>query len=316
MSEPKVFVGIDVSGDELEVCVLPEGRTWHTTNDDKGIEGLAKELRALGPAVIVMEGTGGLEVDAATGLSATALPVAVLNPRWIRDFAKSMGVLAKTDSLDAKVLAQYAQRMRPEPRAPKDEDTQQLDALVKRRRALNKMLTAEKNRLKRAHKIEEPNIRAHIEWLKKSIKEIQKELERRIEKSPLWHQKYEILCSVPGVGPVLATTLLADFPELGRLNRRQSAALAGVAPFNCDSGRFKGQRRIWGGRAAVRTALYMSILSAISHNPVIKRFYRRLTANGTMSKVAMTACMRKLLTILNVMIRRGTSWDVERTASG
>lgn len=316
MNSNEIFVGIDVSKAALDMALLSEkgGEPLQhcDTNSEEGIQEVTKRLKKVSPALVVLEATGGLEVPLAGALGATGIPVAVVNPRQVRDFAKAKGILAKTDSIDAAVLAMFAEAIRPTPRPLKDEQMQELDALVTRRRQLVDMLTAEKNRLSRAPKRVQKNIKAHIHWLKKRLDEVNKDLDKAVKTSPLWREKDELIQSTPGVGPVLSITLLADVPELGILNRRQIAALVGVAPFNRDSGTLKGKRTVWGGRANVRSVLYMATLAAVKHNPVLKAFYRRLRDAGKKPKVALTACMRKLLTILNSMIKTSTPWDPNR----
>lgn len=309
MDDSKVFVGIDVSKSELEVGILPDSRTWKTSNDQKGLSELVKSLRDLSPAIIVMEATGGLQMPAAGMLAAAGLPVVVINPRQVRHFAKALGILAKTDRIDALVLAQYGEKMRPEPRPLKDEQTQELEALLTRRRQLVEILTAEQNRLKTASRGVASNIRAHITWLNQNIQDVDKDLTISVKSTPIWREKDEIIQSFTGAGRVLSFTLLAGVPELGLLNRRKTGALVGVVPFNRDSGRFKGKRSIWGGRAHVRAVLYMATLAAIRFNPVIKQFHKRLVEAGKKPKVAITACMHKVLTILNALVRKGTRWD-------
>jgi transposase len=309
MESSDVFVGIDVSKANLDVCVLPEEKGWTIPNDESDIKKLVKRLKRLAPNRIVMEATGVFHLSAAAAMAVAGLPVVIMNPRQVRDFAKSIGLLAKTDRIDARALAQYGQSVRPEVRPLKDEQTRELEALVTRRDQLMKMITAEKNRLSAAPERMRSEIGEHITWMKKRVKELDKDLDQFIKSSPLWREKNAIIRSVPGVGPVLCTSLLAKVPLLGQINRRTLAALVGVAPLNCDSGAFKGQRRIWGGIASVRCILYMATLSAIQHNPVIRAFYARLLQAGKKKKVAITACMRKLLTILNSMVRDGTVWD-------
>lgn len=303
-----VYVGIDVSKAQLDIGVRPTNERWQVENSLEGIEELVKKLVKFAPALIVLEATGGYEMAAAATLAGAGLPVAVVNPRQVRDFAKSLGRLAKTDKIDAHVLARFGEAVRPEPRALPDEQTQQLQALLTRRRQIIEMLVAEKNRMRLAHKGVMAGLTEHIAWLEKRLDELDKDLHDLLKNSPIWREKDDLLRSVPGVGPVLATTLLAELPELGLLNRKKIAALVGVAPFNCDSGKMHGKRAIWGGRASVRAVLYMATLSATRCNPVIRTFYDRLIQAGKEAKVALTACMRKLLTILNTMIHNHTPW--------
>lgn len=311
MAESQVFVGIDVSKDRLDVAVVPGEEHWTVANDGKGIASLAGRLEALNPALIVLEATGGLEIPATGELAAAGLPVVVVNPRQTRDFAKATGKLAKTDTIDALVLARFGEAVRPEVRPLKDEQTQELNALVLRRRQLLGMLTAEKNRLNVAPRSIHNDIKAHIRWLEKRLDKVDKGLNQAVRESPFWREKDDLLKSVPGVGPVLSATLLACLPELGTLNRKEIAALVGVAPLNRDSGTFRGARKVWGGRANVRTALYMSTLAATRHNPVIRDFYNRLAGSGKPGKVALTACMRKLLVILNTILKTQTPWKMD-----
>jgi len=308
MKAEDVFVGIDVSKDRLDVALFSEGQSWSVGNDDRGIAQLVSQLRELRPELVVMEATGGLEIGVAAELGVAGMPVAIVNPRHVRDFAKALGILAKTDRLDAHVLAKFAQAVRPEPRALADVQTRQLEALVTRRRQVVEMITAERNRLHKALPAVQPRIKQHIAWLEQELKALDGDLHDSIRNSPIWREKEELLRSVPGVGPVLTCTLLAELPELGRLNRKQIAALVGVAPLNRDSGKLHGRRTTWGGRASVRVALYMATLAATQHNAVIKAFYERLIAAGKLRKVALVACMHKLLIILNSMLQHQTSW--------
>ena len=308
MRTPTWFVGIDVSKQQLDIAVRPSGESWTVAADEAGVSALVTRLRTLGPTLIVLEATGGLEVALAGALAAAALPVAVVNPRQVRDFARATGLLAKTDRLDAQCLAHFADAVRPPARALPDAQAQELSALLQRRRQLVDMLTAEKNRLQIAPRRIRPQIQTHIEWLQQQIRQFDDELRDLIRTSPLWRETEDLLRSAPGVGPVLATTLVAALPELGRLTRQQIAALVGVAPLNRDSGTLRGRRTVWGGRAPVRRVLYMSTLAAVRHNPVLAAFYQRLRAAGKAPKVALTACMRKLLTILNAMLKHRTRW--------
>jgi transposase len=308
MTDGLVFIGIDVAKARLDIAVRPDRDTWQTTNDASGIAELVARLDHRQPTLIVLEATGGYERPVAASLVAAGLPVAVVNPRQIRDFAKATGKLAKTDTLDAHVLAHFADAVRPAPRPPPDADTQALAAILARRRQLVAMLTAEQNRLHTAPTAIRERIGAHIGWLEEELQDIDTELARTIADDPIWRERDALLRSVPGVGPVLATTLLAEPPQLGTLTRHQVAALAGVAPLNRDSGSRRGIRTVWGGRARVRGALYMAALVATRYNPVIRAFYERLCAAGKPKKVALTACMRKLLTILNALLAHRTPW--------
>jgi transposase len=302
------FVGIDVSKDTLDVTIRPEGDLWTVKNDEKGIQVLVNRLQKRKPTLVVLEATGGLQMPAVVALASARLPVVVINPRQIRDFAKAVGKLAKTDPIDSGVIAHFGEAVRPQIRPLRDAETQELADLLARRRQLVDMATAEKNRLNTATKRVRKDIKAHIAWLEKRIKDVDTDFSQKIKQSPLWREKDEILQSVPGVGPVLSVTLLAGLPELGTLNRQEVAALVGLAPLNRDSGRHKGTRCVWGGRANVRSVLYMSTMSAIRWNPVIGPFYQRLMQAGKKHKVATTACARKLLTILNAMVKTNTPW--------
>lgn len=308
MSEQHLWIGIDVSKQHLDAAAVPTGEVWHVANDEAGIAALTSALKEQGVTLVVLEATGGLEVPVAAALTLVGVPVAVVNPRQARDFAKAVGRLAKTDRIDAQILARFAEAVKPEPRALPTEDAQGLAALVARRRQLTEMLVMEQNRLASAPYALRKDIQAHVEWLKQRLKDNDKDLRKLLKASPVWREKDNLLQSVPGVGPVASATLLARLPELGRLNRKQIASLVGVAPLNCDSGKFKGKRMIWGGRADVRQALYMAALSASIWNPVLKEFYNRLLAAGKPKKLALTAVMRKLLTMLNAMARDNCAW--------
>jgi transposase len=304
-----IFVGIDLSKACLDVAVRPQNKRWSVANDEPGIDSLVASMKAMHPTLIVLEATGGLEMPLVAALAAAELPVVVVNPRQVRDFAKATGTLAKTDTLDAGMLAWFGEAVRPEVRPLKDSQAQELAALITRRRQLVVMLTAEKNRLNTAPRRVRKDITAHIKWLEKRLKDVNSDLGKSLRQTPAWREKDDLLQSAPGVGFVVSVTLLAVLSELGRLNRRQIAALVGLAPFNRDSGQFRGTRSIWGGRAEIRAALYMGTLSAIRHNPIIREFYLRLTSAGKGHKVAITACMRKLLTILNTMVKNNTRWQ-------
>lgn len=308
MSETSINVGIDVSKDSLDVA-LSSGERFSMANDENGISGLAKRLKELQPERIVLEATGGYEQRLVAELAMNALPVIVVNPRQVRDFAKALGRLAKTDAMDAEVLMHFAQAVKPESRALPDEQTRELEALVVRRRQLLGIVLAERQRLAKAPAVVRQDIRAHITWLIKRLKDADRQLGATLRASPVWREREQLLKPVKGVGRVLLSTLCASLPELGRLNRRQIAALVGVAPFNFDSGKFKGKRCCWGGRADVRAVLYMATLSAKRFNPPIRIFYERLIGAGKPKKVALTACMRKLLGILNAIVRDRTQWN-------
>ncbi len=304
-----IFVGIDVSKAHLDVAVRPLGEQWQVDNTLEGISQLVEKVGQYSPALIIMEATGGYEAASASALAVAGLAVAVINPRQARDFAKSLGRLAKTDRIDAAVLARFGEAVRPEPRKLSDEQTVQLQALMVRRRQLLEMIVAEKNRVALSHAAVRQRVIEHIAWLENELSEIDTDLRDHLQTSPIWCEKDDLLRSVPGVGVVTSTTLLAELPELGLLNRKKIAALVGVAPYNCDSGNMHGKRAIWGGRAAVRTALYMATLSATRYNSVIRAHYKHLKDEGKSSKVALVACMRKLLTILNAIIHSGDAWN-------
>lgn len=309
MTTPTLFCGIDVSKDRLDVSLLPGGECWSVANDPSGTKQLADRLRELGPTLTVLEATGGYEMGAAAALAHASVPLVIINPRQVRDFARSTGQLAKTDRIDAQMLALFGERMRPEPQTLPDADAQLLDALLTRRRQLIEMITAEKNRRGFAPAALKKSITKHITWLERQLSGVDGDIERMIQESALWRAKENLLRSVPGVGPVLSRTLVAELPELGTLGRKQIAALVGVAPLARDSGKLRGRRSVWGGRAGVRATLYMGAMVAARHNPVIREFYQRLIAAGKPKKVALTACMRKLITILNAMVRTQTPWN-------
>jgi transposase len=305
----ETFVGIDVCKARLDVAIYQANEARSFDNTAAGIDKLVAWLQPQEPALVVLEATGGYELPAACALAAALIPLAVVNPRQTRDFAKSIGKLAKTDRIDAAVLAHFAQAVRPPVRPLPDIEARELQALVARQRQLREMLTAEMNRLGMAPKVVQARISKHIAWLKKELGAVDDDLDRTIRSSPVWREKDELLRTVPSIAHKISAKLVARLPQLGELNRRQIAALVGVAPFNRDSGGHRGTRSIWGGRADVRAALYMATLSALRCNPVIREFYRRLKASGKASKVALVACMRKLLTILNAMLRSGTPWQ-------
>lgn len=309
MKVSPIFIGIDVSKARLDVAVRPSGESESVSNDEGGIKALVKRLGEIHPALIVLEATGGFERPVTRALASAELPVVVVNPRQVRDFAKATGQLAKTDSIDALVLAHFAEAVRPAVRPLPDEVTLELRALIARRRQLTEMIVAEGNRLSAASKAVRKSVKAHLRWLEVELKRADKDLDQGIRQSPIWQENEDLLRSVPSIGPVVSRTLLAELPELGRLNRKQIAALVGIAPLNRDSGTFRGRRSIWGGRATVRAALYMAALVASRRNPVIRVFYKRLREAGKAPKVALVACMRKLLTILNAMIKHKTRWS-------
>lgn len=305
----RVVIGIDVAKATLDVWVAPEGVGSTVTNDAAGIAELVQQVRERGAGLVVLEATGGYEYAVVVALSAADLAVAVVNPRQVRDFARATGRLAKTDRIDAQILARFGTAIRPDARPLPSEEIRDLDALVTRRRQLGEMLQAERNRLGLARGAVAKQLRQHIIWLARQIKAVEDDLQRRIEASPVWRAKEDLLRSVPGVGPTTAFTLLAELPELGTLSGREIAALVGVAPFARDSGTHRGKRVIWGGRASVRTCLYMAALSASQHNPHLKVFYQRLLTAGKPKKLALTACIRKLVVILNAMVAQSTPWD-------
>ena len=303
-----IFVGIDVSKNWLDVAVHEQGEVWRVSNDEAGMVSLVKRLKKLKPQLIVLEPTGGFEMLVVAELSQAGLPVAVVNAKRVRDFAKATGQFAKTDKLDARVLAHFAAAVRPEVRSLRSEEEEQLTALLTRRRQVLEMLTVEKNRRVTVRAKMKADLEAHIHWLSNHLKELDREMEDFVKGSAVWKEKDTLLQSVPGVGPVTSATMLSMLPELGLLNRQKIAALVGVAPLNKDSGRKQGKRRIFGGRGDVRSVLYMAALSAKKHNPFIRTFYNRLIQHGKEKKVALTACMRKLLIILNAMLRSNQPW--------
>ncbi len=309
--EAERYAGIDVSKARLDLGVSTEASVFSVGNDSSGIAEMRERLVQLDPARIVVEASGGLETALVAELGAAGLAVVVVNPRQVRDFARATGQLAKTDALDARMLALFAERIRPELRALPTEQERELKALVARRHELVEMITAERNRFSRAPKLLRKEITAHIRWLEGRLKDRDRDLDKMLRNSPLWREREDLLKRVPGVGPVLCATLLAELPELGRLGRREIAKLVGVAPLNRDSGTMRGKRTVWGGRAQVRAVLYMATLSAVQHNPVLKAFYQRLQRAGKPNKVALTAAMRKLLVILNAMLKHKTPWRTQ-----
>lgn len=309
MNQESTFIGIDVAKARLDVAIRPTGQQQKVAYTEKGIQGLVGQFVDLHPTLVLLEASGGLELRIVTALAAAGLPVVVVNPRQVRDFAKATGKLAKTDVLDAQILAYFAEAVRPTPRSLPDTETQALAALVARRTQVMGMLVAEKNRLYASRPPVRQRIQTHIAWLKQELDEMDRGLNEALHKSPVWREKEDLLRTVPGVGPQLTLSLLAYLPELGTLNRKSIAALAGVAPFNRDSGTLRGKRAVWGGRSHVRATLYMGALVASRRNPDIATFYQRLVAAGKPKKVALTACMRKLLTILNAMLKHHTSWQ-------
>jgi len=309
MDTQPIFVGLDVAKGHVDVALRPSGEHWQAPTSEAGLAALVERLRASAPALVVMEATGGLEAPLLAAL-AVAMPVAVVNPRQVRDFARAMGRLAKTDRLDAAVLAHFAEVVRPSKTELPTAESEALTAMLSRRQQLVEMLTAERNRLGATRVVSvRKDVEAHVAWLQQRLKDVDKDLDGMLRASAVWREKEALYRSVPGVGRVVATTLLAELPELGTLDRKKIAALVGVAPFNRDSGTMRGRRTIWGGRATVRSALFMAALVATRRNTVIKAFYERLLAVGKLKKVALTACMRKLLTMLNAMARNHTPWS-------
>lgn len=309
MHEQETSVGIDVSERDLVIAIRPGQISWTAGNDSQGILAMVARVEALQPTRIVIEATGGVERLVVANLGARGLPVVVVNPRQVRDFARASGRLAKTDQVDAHLLAWFGEALQPPIRVLASEQSQQLEALLARRRQVVEMLTAEKNRLHRAPAIIQDSVRQHIAWLEKELEALDQELTQHIETVPAWRAQERLLQSVPGVGPVVARTLLGELPEIGQVTHKVLAALVGVAPFNWDSGAFRGRRSIRGGRAAVRSALYMATLAAIRCNPTIRTYYQRMRDVGKLPKVALVASMHKLLTALNAMVRDQRLWQ-------
>jgi transposase len=312
MAASAVFIGIDVAKDHLDLAIAGVAKGWRVSNDAAGIAATVDRLTALAPTRIVLEATGGYELGIASALLGAGLPAGIVNPRQVRDFARSRNLLAKTDQLDAQLLAGFAQALTTPLRPLPSAEVQALRALVTRRRQVSELLVAEQNRLEHAAGAVAAHISAHIVWLKQNLAALEAEAAAAVTASAAWQQQLSWLTSVPGVGPVVATTLLAGVPELGQLRGKQIAALVGVAPFNRDSGTLRGKRSVWGGRAPVRAVLYMAALVGTRYNPVLRAFYQRLLASGKAKKVALTACMHKLLLILNALLRQQTSWDAAR----
>jgi transposase len=308
-----VYVGIDVAKATLDVCTS-DGEVWQVANEDRALVPLRDRLTTLQPALVVLEATGSYEARAAALLAAAGLPVAVVNPRQVRQFARATGRLAKTDRIDARVLAHFAQAVQPEPRPLPDEAARELEALLTRRRQLRDMLISEQARLETALPVMRKEIQLHIGWLRRRLGKTNEDIDGTVRRSPVWRAKEDLLKSVPGVGDVTARTLIAFLPELGQLGPKQIAALVGVAPLNQDSGTLRGRRRIYAGRAGVRAALYMAALVASRHNPLLQAFHTRLRAAGKPPKVALVAVMHKLLTILNAILRDGRSWNPDHLA--
>jgi transposase len=306
-------IGIDVAKDELVIAARPTGERWNVRNDEASVRELAARLGTMAPTLVVLEATGGYELLCVAARAAAGLPVVVVNPRQVRDFARATGQLAKTDRIDADILALFAERVQPELRPLADAATQELETLLARRRQLLEMLQAERNRLGqvfgRGHRAVRKSLKTHITFLERQLHSTETDLGALIRSTPAWRERDDLLQTVPGIGTIVSSTLVAELPELGRLSRRAIAKLVGVAPLSRDSGTIRGQRFIHGGRAPVRTALYMAALVGTRRNPTLRTFYQRLVAAGKPKKVALAACMRKLLTILNTMVRTRTPWQ-------
>jgi transposase len=309
METTQPFVGIDVSSKRLDVDALPASQRFSEPNTEDGIASLVLRLQALNPQIVLLEATGGYEIPVAYALYEAGLPVVIMNPKAVRHFAKALGKLAKTDKLDAQILARYAQMVQPPVRPLKDREQLELGNLMTRRRQLQGMIVMEENRRRTCTPKVRGNIDQHLAYLRQLLKDLDREILDSIRRTPMWHENSDILQSFTGVGPKVSASLIADLPELGTLPGPKVSALAGLAPMNRDSGQYRGQRKIQGGRPAVRQALYMAALVASHHNPVIKEFYQRLRQAGKPAKVALTACMRKLLVILNAMLKNRTYWN-------
>jgi transposase len=306
----EIYIGIDVSQDTLDMAAYPTGQIWQYKNNGSGIAKTVAKLKGINPKLVVMEATGGLELELKNALDEAGIVLAVVNPRRIREHGKSMGMLAKTDKLDARLMAHFAAKIEPQPQPPRDKAERVLDNLITRRVQLSDMLTAERNRLKdHLDQSVKADIEEHIQWLRAKIAGLDKEIKDRVNQNPIFTQKANLYKSMKGVGDVLSSTLIAKLPELGRLNQREIAALVGLAPVNRDSGKFRGKRMIQGGRAMVRKVSYMPVLSAMRYNPPIRDLYRRLIARGKLQKVALVACMHKMFTILNAMAKTGVAWQ-------
>jgi transposase len=306
------FIGIDVASSHVDLCVRPTGEAKRFVTDD-GLEDLVRFVRDQSPSLVVMEATGGYETPVAAALAAEGIAVAIVNPRQVRDFAKATGRLAKTDALDAAAIAHFADAVRPPARPMPDQETRELNELVVRRRQLIEMRVAEQNRLRvNASKRTKKDLEEHIKWLQKRIKDHDKDIAQRVRASSVWREKDDLLQSVPGLGKVVSATMITSLPELGTLDRRAIAALTGVAPYNCDSGKMRGKRVIWGGRSDVRAVLYMATVSAVRYNPLLKEFFKRLVSRGKAKKLALIACMRKMLTVANAVLRDRAPWELQR----
>jgi transposase len=311
MKTAPLWIGIDVAKDQLDIAIGADGDAWSVANNEAGIETLLEDLRSRNCALVVLEATGGFEIPAVTALAAAGIPVVVANPRQVRNFARATGQLAKTDRLDARMLALFAERIRPEVRPLPDDAARLLDALITRRRQISGMIVAEHNRLGFAPATLKKSIEKHIRWLQRELDGVDSDLSKAIQTSPLWRAKETLYRGVPGIGPVISRTLIADLPELGRLSQREIASLVGLAPLAHDSGTLKGKRMIFGGRASVRSVLYLAAVVGIRHNPIVRAYYYRLRDRGKPPKVALIACAHKLLTILNSMARTNEPWRTQ-----
>ena len=308
METPNIYVGIDVAQDRLDIATTTD-QSWSVKHHPRALAALARRLVKLTPARVIVESTGKLEQELVVTLAEAKLPVVVVNPRQVRDFAKATGVLAKTDRIDARILARFGEAVKPEIRPLPDEQARDLMALVARRRQLHQMLRAEQHRRLRAARSLKPSLEQHIAYLQKQLGRLDDDLHDALRKSPVWQEQLDLLQSVPGIGPTTAATMIAELPELGRLSRHEIAALVGVAPFNRDSGKWKGKRSTWGGRSSVRSALYMATLVATQYNAYIRTYYQHLLARGKAKKSALVACMRKLIVILNTMLKNHQPWN-------
>ncbi len=307
----EIYIGIDVSKEHLDVYILEHDKHFQFLQTETGLSELVETIKPFNTALVVLEATGGFKNNAASLLASSNIPVAVVNPRQVRDFAKATGTLAKTDCLDAKIIAMFGKAIKPNISAIPDETLKHINLLVRRRAQLVSILAKEKNRLSLSSGFMTKSVKKHIAWLEKELKQFDKNINNFIKSSPIYKEKVQALKSTPGCGPVLASSLIALMPELGKLNRKKIALLVGLAPLNNDSGKFKGKRRIRGGRKNIRSILYMATLTAIRFNPVLKEFYERLVSKGKPKKVAITACMRKLLVTLNAMCRTNTAWSLK-----
>jgi transposase len=308
MDSSALYVGIDVAQDQLDIATTAD-QIWSVKHHPRAMAALGRRLTKLAPARIIVESSGKLEQELVVVLAEAKLPVVVVNPRQVRDFAKATGVLAKTDRIDARILARFGEAVKPEVRALPDAQARDLMAQVARRRQLHQMLRAERHRLLRAARPLKKSLEQHIAYLEKQLAKLDEDLHDAIRQTPIWQESFDLLQSVPGIGPTTAATMIAELPELGRLSRHEIAALVGVAPFNRDSGKWKGKRSTWGGRSSVRSALYMATLVATQYNAYIRAYYQRLLARGKAKKTALVACMRKLIVILNTMLKNHQPWN-------